>query len=95
MLSQMVFDGDGICGPNEGMREAELLEAMAGNGLAVMVASFRIICNTCVGVLENHVLKFLEGAWLDVQLPIKTLAHLVLHLVDLLQLEHALADNEQ
>ena len=43
-------------------------------------------------VLADHVLKFLEGAGLNVKLLVKILAHLVLHLVDLLQLDHALTD---
>ena len=43
-------------------------------------------------VLVDHVLKFLEGAGLDVKLLVEILAHLVLHLVDLPQLDHALTN---
>ena len=43
-------------------------------------------------VLVDHVLKFLEGAGLDIKLLVEILAHLALHLVDLPQLDHALTD---
>ena len=43
-------------------------------------------------VLADHVLKFLEGAGLNVKLLVEILAHLALHLVDLPQLDHALTD---
>ena len=43
-------------------------------------------------VLVDHVLKCLEGAGLDVKLLVEILTHLVLHLVDLPQLDHALTD---
>ena len=44
-------------------------------------------------VLADHVLELLEGTRLNVQLPVEILAHLALHLVDLPELKHALADD--
>ena len=44
-------------------------------------------------ILADHVFKLFERTRFDVQFPVKVLAHLALHLVDLSELEHALADN--
>jgi hypothetical protein len=44
-------------------------------------------------VLPDHRLEFLEGAGLNVQLPLKVGAHLPLHLVDLPQSEHTLTND--
>jgi hypothetical protein len=59
---------------------------------------FEMVCGTCVEfraseVLVNHVLESIQGAWLDVQLTIKILAYLLLHLIDLSELELAPVDD--
>ena len=45
-------------------------------------------------VPPNHRLKFLECAWLHVELPFKVGTHFALHLVDLPKGEHTLTDNK-
>ena len=43
-------------------------------------------------ILPDHVLQLLQGGWLNVQFPVQVLAHFLLHLVYLPQLEHSLPD---
>ena len=44
-------------------------------------------------VLVNHVFELFESSRLDVEFPIKVLAYLALHLIDLSELKHILADD--
>ena len=62
--------------------------ATAGKGLVDVAANFDIVCRTVSG----KVLQLLQGGWLNVQFPVQVLAHFLLHLVYLPQLEHPLPD---
>ena len=41
----------------------------------------------------SHVLELLEGERIDIELSLEVLAHLSLHLVDPMELEHSLRDD--
>ena len=55
-----------------------------------------VVCRVGTGTLEvlaNHRFKLLEGARLDVELPLKVGTHLSFHLVNLPKGKHTLADD--
>lgn len=44
-------------------------------------------------ILADHILEFLEGQRVHIELPLEILAHLALHLINFPELEHALCHN--
>ena len=93
------FSRDTWRGPKDGIGLVLVFGVMVGKGLVDIVANFDIFCKTYIGyspsswaseILPHHVLKLLQDGWLNIQFPVPVLAHFMLHLVYLPQLEHPL-----
>ena len=86
-----------MLGAKTGDRGCRVVRSDGGEGVGGGGGEFRYFLEQVGGVgsgaskvLADHVLKLLEGTRLNVQLPVKILAHLMLHLVHLPELKHCL-----
>ena len=89
-----------MSGAKGGNRGGRISRGDGGEGVCGGGGEFRYCLQNVGGVgtgasevLADHVLELLESTRLNVQLPIEILAHLALHLVDLAEGKHALADD--
>ena len=94
------FRRGGVPGTERRNRGSGIIRSDGGEGVGGGRSEFgdglKDICRVwpwASEILANHVFEFLEGARFNIQLPIEILAHLAFHLVDLAELEHALADD--